>query len=318
MADNNRVKIPLFDPDSSALSAKAWVANVDMCRNAAGQNAQGQNNWTEQMTSNFAMMAMRGKAATWCENQRDNGVVAINAWNTLRPLFLARFHVPADIATKASVLAALKQKHDESVQDFRDRVEADVRLLFEDFPGPPPNAAGGVVAENTRLKTHVFESMTAIALANGFSNDIKEPINSQPAANLAALMTNATRVEASHKRGKAKQVAEVEVEAVQARANPGATQRGRGGFSNRGGGRGGSRGGRGGRNGGRFNGECWWCKKYGHPEKDCFQKKNGMPKVSVAMIANESNEAAAGNVYEQEQGEVGFIQAEDPLNPYVL
>ena len=215
------IRIPTYDPDSKILDARSWAGQVDMARVSAGNNAQGDPNWTEQMTATNALMALRGRAAIWRENKV--GEAGFDAWNTLKPIFLARWHIAADISAKASVLSSLKQTRAETVEDFRDRAVRDVRILFDDFPEPPAGAGAPVVAENTRLKQHVIQSITMTALANGFLPELKGTINSQAAATIDELMLTANRVEASHRISKRQlHVAPVEeVETLQIARKPG-------------------------------------------------------------------------------------------------
>ena len=299
-AQNVHIRIPTYDPDSKVLDARSWAGQVDMARVSAGNNAGGDPNWTEQMTATNALMALRGRAAIWRENKV--GEAGFDAWNTLKPIFLARWHIAADISAKASVLSSLKQTRAETVEDFRDRAVRDVRILFDDFPEPPAGAGAPVIAENTRLKQHVIQSITMTALANGFLPELKSTINSQAAATIDELMLTANRVEASHRISKRQlHVAPVEeVETLQIARKPGEKPRavpyGPPKKSN-------------------FNGKCWWCRKVGHREAACFRKKQGLPRV--AAIEEETPEQEQ---YEEGEEQCGYVSVDNAgaLNPYGL
>ena len=303
----NTIRIPFFDPDDRKLAARPFVTHVEMARNAAGRHApqngaQGELIWSQQQTASNAILAMRGKASVWIQNLTDRGDVAIQAWDTLKPLFLARFVRTADVHQKAMVMANLKQHEKEEVLDFRDRVISELRILWDDWP--EMLEANNARQENARLRAWASEMVISIVLANGFLPCIREPVNNQAADNLETLVTNALRIEANVKRSASVKVSTVhteshEVAAVRAGQNP--KQGPRPGGSGP---------------GKKFSGRCWWCAKSGHRENNCFAKRDGKPKV--AMVNDDQAPPDPPASWRQEKPEeIGYLDFETQGNGFL-
>ena len=56
MSTSHRMQIPVFDPDSNEISAKAWVAMVELGRDAAGKKDDGTYNWSEAISASNAIL----------------------------------------------------------------------------------------------------------------------------------------------------------------------------------------------------------------------------------------------------------------------
>ena len=309
------IKIPIFDPKKGLISPRAWVSAVESARESAGRGqavngVPGAFNWSEQMTSNNAQNALQGIGSQWIQNFREDNDQRINTWTTFKVLFLDRFEPPPDISHKAQIMSKLKQSSSESVYDFRDRVIADTRTLWRNFPEPDANATEAVKAENARCRRWVANEVSGIVIANGLDNSIKDAVNNQPCANLEGLIENAVRVESNVTRKHSVPAATVTVNEIEgnvsavkvkAPANNGPRNQGSRPQSQR----------------PRFTGKCFYCQRIGHTEARCFQKRDGKPRV--ASVEAESGPAEPQSSKQSTHGdEVGYLEYESLGNSFAV
>ena len=195
------VQIPYFygDPDHDVMPISAWIVQVTNCKGISG--------WTDPNTALSAQLTLRGKASTWLQNELVFGNTAgcLN-WeehepNNLPTLLKKRFHSLPTLAQKSQLLAALKQKADEKIMDFFDRVYAAILILFEDFPpptaaapGPPTNAE---IATNKEQKKVALQQQVKLIFASGVVESIREELVSSDADTLPELTAIAVRLEAA-------------------------------------------------------------------------------------------------------------------------
>ena len=298
MANNSnehRIQIPTFDPDSAALSAKAWINLVELGRESAGRNAQNDYNWSNSVTASTAILLLRGKSADWIANLIEEKDPAVTSWTELKKKFQDRFCVKHTLSEKTRLITDLKMTNSESCSDFFDRCKSNLNILYtEEWSEPTEeNQAADNQARTKSITLHHKLLFTA-----GLRSDIKQDVVIQDSTTLDEVKTVAMRVEASIKdRKKNATIVEVnnidneveesdpddsgfECDAIhkqsqrQLRHYERNQNRGfRGGRGNRGNAGNGFRGGRGGQNR-RFNGLCHYCHQPNHQIRFCFAKQN--------------------------------------------
>ena len=291
--DKGKIQVPLFDPDKGD-KAKTWVHQVERCRRAAGrgappaqpQGAVGAYNWSETATANYALLAMRGVAAEWSENLEENDVQGRDEWATLKPMILERFHVKATWSEKTALIVNLKQRNSEPVLNFKDRVESAVNTLFEGWTARPDTDAQNLRNADIEAKKKAMKMMTGSLFAAGLRSEIREFVVSQDLADIDALAKAAVRVEAcKNKRTQESRmemiaevddvVAEEEVAAVRKKSfapnNAYAAKKK------------------------PFNGNCNYCKKFGHMKMDCFARINAEKKKKQTAAVSVEQSLSAGN-----------------------
>ncbi len=112
------MQIPTFDPDKEDISAKAWLNLVDLGQQAAGKNAAGTNNWTDEITASHAILLLRGKAASWISNLIEEKDDSLKKWSDLKKKFRGRFCEKHTLSEKTKLISDLTQSSQESCQDF--------------------------------------------------------------------------------------------------------------------------------------------------------------------------------------------------------
>ena len=314
-AHNVKCELPKFYGNShDTLSAKAWCDRV--------QDVQKVAKWSPEQTASFACMAMMENAGLWQQNLVDQEIDERTTWDSLKKLFLERFHAAKTLAELAKLRLTIHQKANEEVADFYDRCVSAMLTLFENWKAVEAAEA----AADKAAKKKAFQMFLEIDFAAGLREDIR--INTLVAnpKSLEELLAAAKRVEAANKE-KSNKVAMVSVEPVaqQQQIEPlheeiaavhnaqpyqsfpnAIPYRGRGG--GRGGGRGAPRGfSRGNSNGRRplADVECHYCKRKGHYANNCYKKRSDMREN---RNHNRQNQASAIDVYDYES----FFQ--DPKN----
>jgi hypothetical protein len=126
-----KVQIPTFDGSESPLKAREFIACVDRQLNLAG------NALTDARMAQLVQDNLRGIAATWCANNNQEGLAAMNTWATLKPIFRLRFCAPLNMDQLTAMERALQQKPAETAVDFYERcraytLEVDANLTQEE------------------------------------------------------------------------------------------------------------------------------------------------------------------------------------------
>jgi hypothetical protein len=147
MADNDdkglnmsKIVIPYFDPDSKAITPRAFLAYVDLARKSAGYkhfpataDAAAYNvlKWTDEITCTNAMLLLRGTASKWIENILEEGGKELSDWDIFKKSFKLRFLKSLTLTEKLN-LNDLRMSATESCLDFYDRCRNNMYLFFDD------------------------------------------------------------------------------------------------------------------------------------------------------------------------------------------
>ena len=249
-APKPRIQVPMFDPEAKGANAAAWLRSVEYCRQAAGKNANNDFNWSEDVTIGVAKIALQGKALLWINYVSQHNPEYIDTWAHFKENFKKRFHLSPTYGEKAALIAELRQTTEESALDFYDRVGASMDAIFDNYTP----AAGTDI--NT-VKQNTINEIQGAIFCNGLRDGIKPFVVNQSLATLDDLKNAAQRVEANldrrqkHAR-KEHLVMPITEEEISAIRKTLANQK----------------------KGKRFEGNCNYCKKYGHMVRDCFLKRN--------------------------------------------
>ena len=331
MAEANsthKIVIPIYDPDSPNVTAKTWVAMVDMAVKAAGTITTGVGDaavvtprWSAQMTANHAILLLRNKASQWIETLIEEGNEAVNDWAQLKVLFKARFCARHTLSEKVNLMDLLQRKN-ESVQDFLDRVRANLSTLYSTEWSDAEDAA----ARTKSMAMHV-----KLNFAAGLRPSIRQQAVIQDSKTVEELLTIAMRVEAALKDNSRQSAPEVHaiaeagrdevddydpdvdggaVSAVGARTGARSRNfRGRGGGSNNGPPRSAA-------GSTRFQGTCNYCFKQFHKSEKCFKRQNDERRGIRRDNINAPTRQASAVEAEDDSREISSVELQNYLNGF--
>ena len=215
MSDNknvgmsSKIVIPYYNPAKSDISAKAWIGYVEMARDSAGNNAEGEPNWTEKQTVTNAMLLLQGTASTWVEHILESQGEELKSWAKFKKSFKERFIRSLTLTEKMN-LRDLKMTGSESCRDFFDRCNNNIQIFFEDEwqtlikdeenPGIPWDNPGVKVTDahiKTSKKFHdkAKDIELKLAYVTGLKESIKKQVLFQQAETLDDILKIAQRVE---------------------------------------------------------------------------------------------------------------------------
>ena len=215
MSDNknvgmsSKIVIPYYNPAKSDISAKAWIGYVEMARDSAGNNAEGEPNWTEKQTVTNAMLLLQGTASTWVEHILESQGEELKSWAKFKKSFKERFIRSLTLTEKMN-LRDLKMTGSESCRDFFDRCNNNIQIFFEDEwqtlikdeenPGIPWDNPGVKVTDahiTTSKKFHdkAKDIELKLAYVTGLKESIKKQVLFQQAETLDEILKIAQRVE---------------------------------------------------------------------------------------------------------------------------
>ena len=215
MSDNknvgmsSKIVIPYYNPAKSDISAKAWIGYVEMARDSAGDNAEGEPNWTEKQTVTNAMLLLQGTASTWVEHILESQGEELKSWAKFKKSFKERFIRSLTLTEKMN-LRDLKMTGSESCRDFFDRCNNNIQIFFEDEwqtlikdeenPGIPWDNPGVKVTDahiKTSKKFHdkAKDIELKLAYVTGLKESIKKQVLFQQAETLDDILKIAQRVE---------------------------------------------------------------------------------------------------------------------------
>ena len=215
MSDNknvgmsSKIVIPYYNPAKSDISAKAWIGYVEMARDSAGNNAEGEPNWTEKQTVTNAMLLLQGTASTWVEHILESQGEELKSWAKFKKSFKERFIRSLTLTEKMN-LRDLKMTGSESCRDFFDRCNNNIQIFFEDEwqtlikdeenPGIPWDNPGVKVTDahiRTSKKFHdkAKDIELKLAYVTGLKESIKKQVLFQQAETLDDILKIAQRVE---------------------------------------------------------------------------------------------------------------------------
>lgn len=155
----SKIYIPHFNPESSKITARTWIAFVELARTSAGmktvekeitrEKRPRENNedgtpkmetiketseeprWSEQQTCTNAMLLLQGTAAKWIEHILETQGDEMKSWTKFKASFKERF-VRSLTLTEKMNLRDLRMSSTESCRDFYDRCNNNLNLFYDD------------------------------------------------------------------------------------------------------------------------------------------------------------------------------------------
>ena len=91
-----KIIIPFFDPESKAVTPRAWLSFVEMARKSAGKKTVTEgvgevDVWTSEMTCVNAILLLLGTASKWIENLLETQANETKDWEVFKASFKKRF-----------------------------------------------------------------------------------------------------------------------------------------------------------------------------------------------------------------------------------
>ena len=156
-AYNSENTVPVFDPDKSDISPKAWVNLVDLGRQAAGKDANGVDIWDDSVTASHSILSLRGKSADWVANLLEEKDGSVKKWSELKKKFLARFSQKHTLSEKTRLISDLQMTSTENCQDFFDRCKTSLNILYDEMwePAEEANAVADKLARTVTSQTPI-------------------------------------------------------------------------------------------------------------------------------------------------------------------
>ena len=263
----------LHDFDGDPNYFHTWVTHVQMCKEAT--------QWSDEATAQRAKLLLKGKAAIWLQNQTFAGTEGLDTWfpdeaNGVRPANLrtameARFSTTTSPTDLATLRDTLKQKDNEDVNSFFDRVTA---VQFEMDKHLPLTFRVNSKANYTIVHNlGVFQNFLC-----GLKTEIRAYVTMERATTTQTALVAALAFEQGNKSKKAK-IASMASEPNPSNMVDTFTSQLAAMALNQMRGRGGTKRGRGGRGGATQTGEgndlgyCPYCGYVGHEKPKCNIKK---------------------------------------------
>ena len=228
MADENphnrgltsKIQIPVFDPASTKITARAWIAYVELARDSAGTKVEKVNGedkdvpvWTDKQTCTNAMLLLQGTANTWGIHILETRGDELSNWSAFKSAFKERFIAMLTLNEKMN-LRDLKMTSTDTCRDFYDRCVNNVHLFYENeweslvidgenalYPWEDPGKK--VTAEHAK-RSAVYLKKTIdielkLAFAAGLKESIKRQVLFQESQNVKDILAIAQRVESGMK-----------------------------------------------------------------------------------------------------------------------
>ena len=193
------------------VTAKAWAEAVDY--------AQKVTTIDDEKAAAYAAAALKGEAGMWLQSQRERKNAEINAWSTMKKAFLAWFHEKRTAAQRQELQRSLKQRHDETVRAFYNRVDLACFNMEEDWPVPAQGARNEYKEGYNQAKNDLHDVMLRDYFLAGLKAEVRDVVLTANPETLKAAFQKAIDVESSIKEKQpSKAVHEVQVAAVAAGA----------------------------------------------------------------------------------------------------
>ena len=111
---SNKVTLPLFNGHEVPIRADNYIRMVEQLAAI--------NKWSAEATINVASLNLKQTANTWAvvyfKKNPD-----VREWAVFKKAFLTSFHRKTTIADKQALISRVKQRRNEGIDDFMDRVE---------------------------------------------------------------------------------------------------------------------------------------------------------------------------------------------------
>ena len=223
----SKINIPFFDPSCNKISARAWLAYVELARDSAGMKTVTHPNneageavpstqeyvWSDKQTCTNAMMLLQGTANKWGVYILENQGAELSSWATFRKSFKERFIQYLTLQEKMN-LRDLRMTSTESCRDFYDRCRNNITLFYENEwetpllgetkpltpwidPGKPVEQKHIDASNKFQVQTKKIE--LKLAFAAGLKETIKRQVLFQQTNSVDDILEIAQRVEAGLK-----------------------------------------------------------------------------------------------------------------------
>ena len=288
----SKITIPQFDPADKKISARAWIAYVDLARSSAGtykdERGVEQPVWSSKQTCTNALMLLQGTANKWGIQILENQKPELSDWEKFKKSFKERF-IPHLTLNEKMTLRDLKMTSIESVRDFFDRCTNNINLFYEhewetliinETPqdSTPWEAPKQKITETMFKRSLIFldkakDIEIRLAFASGLKEAIKRQVLFQSSNTVDEILEIAQRIEAGLKELKKSDIAILDVDSDQELVEVGAVnfrKKKKGQFQSRS--TGNLNGGFGAKSSGPL--KCFYCLKTGHFKDKCLTMKN--------------------------------------------
>ena len=227
----SKIQIPYFDPASTKISARSWIAYVELARDSAGTKwKEGvdtkESVWSDEQTCTNAMLLLQGTANKWGIHILENDGDELKIWAKFKASFKERFIQSLTLNEKMN-LRDLKMSAVETCRDFYDRCTNNINLFYEDeweqlvlkavektTPWVDP---GKEVIKNHIDISKVFLKKTKdielkLAFASGLKESIKRQVLFQESDSVKEILKIAQRIEAGLKELKKSEISILDVD----------------------------------------------------------------------------------------------------------
>ena len=228
----SKIHIPFFDPACSKITARAWLAYVELARDSAGtktvthaavgvDGAAGyvaahetqEPAWSDKQTCTNAMLLLQGTANKWGVHILENDGDELKSWDTFKKSFKERFIQQLTLQERIN-LRDLRMSSTETCRDFYDRCRNNINLFYENewespianttAAGVPWGAPGVAVTQDYIKSSKLFLAETKkieikLAFAAGLKEAIKKQVLFQASNTVDDILEIAQRVEAGLK-----------------------------------------------------------------------------------------------------------------------
>ena len=116
-------KLPEFHAEESTLSASLWLVDCE--------HTKGYNNWSDQQTLDAMILALKGKALSWRETLTLAESPNLQRLDLFITAFTERFIPNKTVLQCVSAVSDLKQKNNEAIRDYYDRVQRGILLSLD-------------------------------------------------------------------------------------------------------------------------------------------------------------------------------------------
>ena len=228
MADDNphnrgltsKIQIPVFDPASTKITARAWIAYVELARDSAGtrvvkvgDDEVTEQVWSDKQTCTNAMLLLQGTANTWGIHILETRGPELSNWAKFKSAFKERFIAVLTLNEKMN-LRDLKMSSTDTCRDFYDRCVNNINLFYEnewetihiddENPLVPLEAPGTKVtavhvARTAKYRDYTIDIELKLAFAAGLKESIKRQVLFQESANVKEILAIAQRIESGLK-----------------------------------------------------------------------------------------------------------------------